>query len=328
GGGATGTGSTNFTGNITGSSFIRVVNGRMTFSGNYSNAGGFWLNEANFVSQVTFNGTAGGAAPLVINGGNPGSFIAYTSGALPTGLISTNNTTQAFVTPLTPLDNSTMNNNFVLNGVNYNNGVLVSGSGSVGANVGSGLSSIWTGQMIGAGGVVKSGAGILTLSNASNTYTGITTVNAGTLLINGKTSSSVMKFIGGTLGGAGTVGGITATNGSVAPGSSAGVAGLLISNGDVTFNAGTTFNIEIGGVIAGDEYDQLRVTGTVNLGAGVTTLSGSLINGFTPTPGQQFTIIQSTAAITGTFAQGSSINIGGTDFTITYDVGCLVLHVA
>ena len=45
GGGAGGTGSTNFTGNITGPSSIRVVNGRMAFSGNYSNAGGFWLGE-------------------------------------------------------------------------------------------------------------------------------------------------------------------------------------------------------------------------------------------------------------------------------------------
>src|SRR4029453_623761 len=91
GGGASGTGSTNFTGNITGSSFIRVVNGRISFSGNYSNAGGFWLGETGNVTQVTFNGTARGTAPLIINGANPGSFISYTSGTLPTGLVSTNN---------------------------------------------------------------------------------------------------------------------------------------------------------------------------------------------------------------------------------------------
>ena len=70
-----------------------------------------------------------------------------------------------------------------------------------------------------------------------------------------------------------------------------------------------------------------NVTGTVNLGAGVTTLSGTLINGFTPEAGQQFTIIQSTGGITGTFAQGSSINIGGTDFTITYNANSVVLSV-
>lgn len=331
GGGATGTGATNVTGNITGPSFIRVVNGRVNFSGNYSNAGGFWLGETGNNTQVTFNGVAGGTAPLIINGTNNNSFIAYTSGALPTGTISTNNTNTGGLAFLTPQDNSTISNNFVLNGIGFAidppTGILAAGSGSVGANIGSGLSSTWTGQMSGLGGVVKSGTGTLTLSNAANTYTGTTIVTAGTLLINGNTSSSPMNVTGGMLGGAGTVGGITATNGSVAPGSSLGLAGLLMSQGNVTFNTGTTFNIDIGGVIAGAQYDQLQVNGTVNLGAGVTNLSGSLINGFTPTPGQQFTIIQSTGALTGTFVQGSTINIGGIDFTITYNAGSVVLSV-
>src|SRR5204863_5293387 len=97
---------------------------------------------------------------------------------------------------------------------------------------------------------------------------------------------------------------------------------------NVTFNTGTAFKIEIGGVNAGTEYDLLNVGGTVSLGAGVTTLSGTLINAFTPEVGQQFTIIQSTGGITGTFAQGSSINIGGTDFTITYNANSVVLSVA
>ena len=178
--------------------------------------------------------------------------------------------------------------------------------------------------MSGGGGLVKSGVGTLTLSNASNPYTGTTTVSAGTLLINGNTSGSLMNVTGGTLGGTGPVGGIISTNGSVAPGNG---AGLLTSAGNVTFNSGTTFRIEIGGVNPGTEYDRLQVTGAVNLGAGVTTLNGTLINGFTPVVGQQFTIIQSTGGITGTFAQGSSITFGGVDFTITYNANSVVLSV-
>ncbi len=299
GGGATGTGSTNVMGNITGPSFIRVVNGRMTFSGNYSNAGGFWLGETGNVTQVTFNGTPGATAPLIINGVNTGSFIAYTSGTLPTGLISTNNCAPGGLVNLTPLDSSTINNNFALNGVGYIFDVFQAGSGSVGANVGAGISSIWTGQMSGLGGLVKSGLGILTLSNASNTYTGTTTISAGTLFVNGNTSGSLMSVTGGTLGGTGPVGGIIATNGTVAPGNG---AGLLTSAGDVTFGTGSTFKIEIGGVNAGTDYDQLQVTGAVNLGAGVANLNGTLINAFAPVAGQQFIIIQSTGLLTGTFA--------------------------
>jgi autotransporter-associated beta strand protein len=324
GGGAGGTGATNFMGNIQGSSYLRIVNGRAVFSGNLSNAGGFFIGEQGNTTRITFNGTTTGVAPLVLNGATTNQ-VSYTSGALPTGTISTVNVDSLSVPLLIPLDSSTLNNPFSLTGNTIVNGVF--GGGSVGANVGAGISANWAGQMSGAGGVVKSGAGILTLSNASNTYTGTTMVSAGTLLINGNTSMSLMNVNGGTLGGTGTVGGITATNGSVAPGNSAGLAGLLMSNGNVTFNTGTTFNIDIGGVTAGDQYDQLRVTGSVGLGAGVTSLSGTLINGFTPSPGQQFTIIQSTGAITGTFAQGSSINIGGTDFTITYDAGSVVLSV-
>ena len=320
GGGAGGTGATNFTGNIQGSSYLRIVNGRVVFSGNLSNAGGFFIGEQGNTTRVTFNGTPTGVAPLVLNGATTNQ-VSYISGALPTGTISTVNVDSLSVPLLIPLDSSTINNPFSLTGIVFINGVT---GGSVGANVGAGISANWAGQMSGAGGVVKSGPGILTLSNASNTYTGTTTVSAGTLLINGDTSGSLMNVTGGTLGGTGPVGGITAANGTVAPGNG---PGLLTSAGNVTFNTGTTFQIEIGGVTPGTEYDRLQVAGTVNLGAGVTNLSGTLINGFTPEVGQQFTIIQSKGGITGTFAQGSFISFGGTDFTITYNANSVVLSV-
>ena len=64
GGGAGGTGATNFTGNIQGSSYLRIVNGRVVFSGNLSNAGGFFIGEQGNTTRVTFNGTTTGAVPL------------------------------------------------------------------------------------------------------------------------------------------------------------------------------------------------------------------------------------------------------------------------
>ena len=173
----------------------------------------------------------------------------------------------------------------------------------------------------GAFGLTKTGAGTLILGANNTSHTGTTTVSAGTLLVNANNSNSPVNLTGGTLGGTGTVGPITASNGTVAPGSS---AGTLNVNGNSTFNNGTTFAVEIGGTTAGT-FDQLNVTGTLNIGAGVNNLTGTLINGFAPTPGQQFTIIQSTGALTGTFAQGGSANLGGTLFSIAYNANSVVL---
>ena len=139
GGGAStnSTGATNFTGNIQGSSYLRIVNGRVVFSGNLSNAGGFFIGEQGNNTRVTFNGTITGVAPLDLNGATNNQ-VSYTSGALPTGTISTVNVDSASVPLLIPLDSSTINNPFSLTGNTFE-GVL--GGGFVGANVGAGIST-------------------------------------------------------------------------------------------------------------------------------------------------------------------------------------------
>ena len=160
----------------------------------------------------------------------------------------------------------------------------------------------------GTGGqLTKQGSGTLTLS-ATNTYTGATTVSNGKLLVNGSlaAASAVTVGNGGTLGGSGTVGTVTAqSGGSVSPGSSPGILNV----GDTTFSSGSSFVVEINGTTAGTGYDQLNVTGTIDLGGATLSLSGS----FTPSAGQTYTIIvnDSTDAVTGTFnglAEGAIIS--------------------
>jgi len=143
----------------------------------------------------------------------------------------------------------------------------------------------------------------------NSTLTGPADIELGTLQVDGSQPSSavgVQRY--GTLSGTGTVGPITTTNGTISPGDSPTVTGILSAEGNVTLDAGSTFNVALNGSTAGTVYDQLNATGSVNLGG--STLTGSL--GFTPAAGETFTIIKSTAPIVGTFA-GLTLSPAGSD---------------
>jgi autotransporter-associated beta strand protein len=133
------------------------------------------------------------------------------------------------------------------------------------------------GAISGSGTLTKLGNGTAALDGA-NTYTGATNVSAGTLLIEGSTASgSAVTVAGGaTLGGTGTINGtVTVSNGgTLAPGESAGI----LSTGDLALNAAATFAVELNGTTAGDDYDRVDVTGTVDLGGATLDITV----GFTP----------------------------------------------
>lgn len=128
---------------------------------------------------------------------------------------------------------------------------------------------------------------------------------------------------GGTLKGIGRVGILEMTRGKVAPGLSPGI----LSSGNLSFTGGTV-EIEIGGTTAGNaanNYDQINVTGTVNLGT-ATTLTTILYNNFAPATGQTYTIINNdgTDAVTGTFSglvQGATFTQNGVTYSISYTGG-------
>ena len=173
GGGGGGTGSTTLSGNISGPAQFYLTNGRELLTGTYSNAGGFRVGEQGFTAQVSFLGTPIGAAPINFQGGN-NTFIAYNSGSLPTGPITvegSSSTPVGFVASLNPLQSSTINNVFNLRS-------------TVTGNVAGGITANWNGPISGPGGLTKSGTGILTLSTATNSYAGGTTISGGTFVAN------------------------------------------------------------------------------------------------------------------------------------------------
>jgi IPT/TIG domain-containing protein len=144
-------------------------------------------------------------------------------------------------------------------------------------------------------------------------FTGTTNVLNGTLQVDGSLTGSVVTFPAasdGELSGTGTVGGITGS-GAVTP-------GILTADGDVVQPA--AFLPILNGPDPGTGYSQLVSTGQVELN----DCSFFPQLGFTPTDGEQFTIIKSDAPIVGTFdklAEGASLTINKVPFTITYKGG-------
>jgi autotransporter-associated beta strand protein len=171
-----------------------------------------------------------------------------------------------------------------------NSGTLtLSGITTIGVNSG----TLTVGVAIHTGGLIKSGPGQLILSGESD-YAGGTTVMGGSLTVDGSLSGSVAvsppSGSTATLNGTsiappnqlGSVGPTTINAGGIlAPGRS---TGILTVNGDTTFNAGSSFTVELAGPdfptaphpIAGTDYSQLQVTGQVSAAGTLPTLHVSV----------------------------------------------------
>lgn len=155
----------------------------------------------------------------------------------------------------------------------------------------------------------KTGSSVWTLTGTT-AFSGTTTVDAGGLLVNG-TLPSVVAVNGGYLGGTGTVGGlVVSSGGTVAPGNS---IGTLNVNGNVAFNAGSTFQVEIN---AAGQSDRIAATGTATLNGGTVQIvplgAGFIAN-------TQYTILTATGGVSGSFASLTSSGSPLVSGQLSYD---------
>jgi fibronectin-binding autotransporter adhesin len=158
--------------------------------------------------------------------------------------------------------------------LNANRGVtLNSGDGTINTATGTTLS--YGGIIAGVGDLAKSGAGTLVLSGASS-FTGNTTVSAGTLSISSDAN------LGAAPGGASTgklvLSGALQTTASFALNANRGIT--LTGTGSINPSAGTT--LTYGGIIAGSGNLLMAGAGTLTLSgantyAGTTTISGGTL---------------------------------------------------
>ena len=191
--------------------------------------------------------TGANAATLV----EGGQFIALNKRA---------GTASSVVGNLMTIDNG---GELVANGAAVTHNIALTGTGGVFTTT---ADTTISGAISGAGGLWKASTGTLTLTGA-NSYTGNTNVEKGKLVVNGSLASSVRILKNGTLGGTVVVNGNLTNLGKLAPGNSPGTTTI---NGNY-LEAGT-LDIEVWGLTANTQHDQVVVSGTATFQAGSTLM--------------------------------------------------------
>lgn len=178
--------------------------------------------------------------------------------------------------------------NWFTNGPCTNEGLLVKSGGAGNSDIVCSVTNT---------GTVRAESGRMTFPNAINT---LTQNNGVTELAGGEIAVKFLTLNGGILRGAGNLSAnVNNTGGSVEPGTSPGVLNIQGNTspayaGDYTQGTGGTLVIEVGGLDAGTQHDQLVVAGTANLGG---TLEVRQYDNFVPMIGDSITVLTATSVV-------------------------------
>lgn len=303
--------------------------------------GGWDIDLNGTVTMTTINAT--GSSKLTGN-------VTFTGGSPRTITLNGTSTTLEITGQLSL---SRANNVLDLQ-VNGSGNTLLVGSLTMGASGGnktiSGTANVTvtgavTEGMSGTTAFVKNGEGTLTF-NGSYTSDSLTTVNGGTMLINGNASAATGTFTvgaSGTLGGIGTVGGATTVSGTLRPGQTVGsmtfqntlaLAGSTFMEIDGTAGAGATGGHDFVNLTGIGAAGALTYGGSLTLDIGALFSSGSYTwNLFDfASESQTFSSITLADQYSGTLLDGNTDGVwnltSGTDtWTFTESTGVLGLTV-
>ncbi|MBI9087377.1 MAG: autotransporter domain-containing protein [Desulfobacterales bacterium] len=247
-------GDTTISGAVSGAgSLTKTGSGILTLTGTNTYSGGTTVSGGTLQGNTTsLQGNITNNAAVVFDQGAAGTYAGVMSG--------TGSLTKSGAGVLTLSGSNTYNGGTTVSAGTLQ-GTATSLQGDITNNAAvvfdQGAAGTYAGVISGTGTLAKNGAGVLTLSGA-NTYSGLTTINAGSLAVNGSLAGPVTVGAAGTLSGSGTVGNVT-INGNLAPGNSIGT----INTGNIAFNAGSVYTVEVD---AAGNSDRTNVTGTVSLG--------------------------------------------------------------
>jgi outer membrane autotransporter protein len=184
---------------------------------------------------------------------------------------------------------------------------------------------------INGNGNIRQLAGVTTLSGDNARFSGTTTVKGGELLVSNVLGGTVKASNGGTIGGTGTIGSTTVTDGGIlSPGGLNTVIysrmatfgapfhnqiGTLTINGDLTLKDGSTYAVDLSHASS----DLTKVTGTASIYDGADVKVTSLDDATSYQQTQKYTILNADGGLTGKFSELINTSSAFLDITTSYD---------
>ncbi len=293
-GSATIIGATTFTGPTRGTvlvvNSVTLTNGGMWIIGRANTANNTFESVTTFSNGVTFAQPMSGVYTSITvtagSGANINGGKLVLAGGSVTLIGNSANTNTVLVSAPTGLGGT---------GVLALNGARTFDIGNGAADIDLAIMPIMVNNGATVGSLIKTGEGTLAL-NATNAYTGATTVSNGTLAVNGGLASPVTVISGATLTGMGWIAptnatAITLVSGGIIDPGAAGAVGTLTVTGNVSFAASSQLRVDVGATGA----DLLAVSGSVSASGGPVTVS--VVGG----GAGPWLILSATSGITGSF---------------------------